>query len=34
MQIQDTLSHVDYLQVTNAGSNEIFCGSDQEWFPD
>lgn len=33
MQIQDTLSHVDYLQVTNAGSNEIFCGSDQEWFP-
>lgn len=33
MQMTEMLAHVDYLQVTDSGSCEIFCGSDQEWFP-
>lgn len=33
MQTRDTLSHIEYLQVVNSDSNEVFCGSDQEWFP-
>lgn len=32
MQIAEKLSHVEYLQVTDSDSCEIFCGSDQEWF--
>lgn len=26
------LSNINYLQVTEAGSNKIYCGSDQDWF--
>lgn len=33
MQLKENLSHIDYLQVTDSNSSEIFCGSDQEWFP-
>lgn len=33
MQLQESLSHIDYLQVTDSDSCETFCGSDQEWFP-
>ena len=32
MQFAETLSHIEYLQVTDSDSCEIFCGSDQEWF--
>lgn len=32
MQLTETLSHIEYLQVTDSDSCEIFCGSDQEWF--
>lgn len=33
VQLKENLSHIDYLQVTDSNSSEIFCGSDQEWFP-
>lgn len=33
MRTRDALSHIEYLRVTNSDSNEVFCGSDQEWFP-
>lgn len=33
MQQQEILSHINYLQVTGSNSREMFCGSDQEWFP-
>lgn len=32
MQFTETLSHIEYLQVTDSDSCEMFCGSDQEWF--
>lgn len=32
MQLPEMLSHIEYLQVTGSDSNEVFCGSDQEWF--
>ena len=28
----ESLSHIDYLQVTGQDSCEVFCGSDQEWY--
>lgn len=33
MQLTERLSHIEYLQVTGSDSCEVFCGSDQEWFP-
>lgn len=33
MKTTESLLHMDYLQVTEPGSCEVFCGSDQEWFP-
>ena len=33
VQLKENLSHIDYLQVTDSNSSEIFCGIDQEWFP-
>lgn len=32
MQLKENLSHIDYLQVTDSNSHEMFCGSNQEWF--
>lgn len=28
----ESLSRIDYLQVTGQDSCEVFCGSDQEWY--
>lgn len=33
MPLSEQLSHIEYLQVTGSDPVEIFCGSDQEWFP-
>lgn len=32
MQLMQELLHMEYLQVTDSDSCEIFCGSDQEWY--
>ena len=32
MQLIQELLHMEYLQVTDSDSCEIFCGSDQEWY--
>ena len=33
MPLSEQLSHIEYLQVTGSDPVEVFCGSDQEWFP-
>lgn len=30
----DKLSHIEYLHVMDPDSRKLFCGSNQEWFPD
>lgn len=33
MRLSEQLSHIEYLQVTDPESCQVYCGSDQEWFP-